>query len=219
VTGPCVDDRDTGLNYSTYPLSLGRQFDFIFIDGRRRMECAMMALLMARPDTIVAVHDYRRTRYQPVHAFYRIIEDGPQFRVMVPRSTLIPTFQDTAPAVMALIGQGSMAGQPAAASAGDAGQPDAMALADLSAPDALGLAHRHAQEGELAAALCLVQLALSKLGELGEQEANARVLAASLLERQGRLEEAAWMIASAKALAPQDAGIAADQQRILASLE
>lgn len=216
VTGPCVDQRDTGLNYSTYPLSLGRQFDFIFIDGRRRMECAMMALLMARPNTIVAVHDYRRTRYQPVHAFYRIIEDGPQFRIMLPRSTVIPTFQDMAPAVMALMGQNGAEDLPAAQDTSAAG---AKGLDDLSAADALGSAHRHAQEGQLPSALAMVQMALSKQEELGEQEANARVLAASLLERQERLEEAAWMIARAKALAPEDAGIANDQKRILAALE
>ena len=102
---------------------------------------------------------------------------------------------------------------------GSGGGASSARLADLSAPEALGLAHGHAVQDQLHTALAMAQLALSKPAELGEQEANARVLAASLLERQGRLEEAAWMIARAKALAPEDDGIAADQQRILASLE
>lgn len=83
-TGPCFNQTDPELNYSTYPLVLGRTFDLIFIDGRRRMECAFMALLLARPETIVILHDYRRTRYQPIIAFYRVLEDGAQFRVLQP---------------------------------------------------------------------------------------------------------------------------------------
>jgi predicted O-methyltransferase YrrM len=82
LKGPCVSDRDEGLNYSTYPLSLRRKFDFIFIDGRRRMECALMARLMSHKDTIVVLHDYRRARYQPIRMLFDIVEDGSQFRVM-----------------------------------------------------------------------------------------------------------------------------------------
>jgi hypothetical protein len=37
MTGPCINDRDSGLGYSTFPLSLGHKFDFIYIDGRRRL--------------------------------------------------------------------------------------------------------------------------------------------------------------------------------------
>ena len=41
-----------------------------------------MATLLSHPDTIVVLHDYRRTRYQPMKALYEVIEDGSQFRVM-----------------------------------------------------------------------------------------------------------------------------------------
>lgn len=99
LEGPCVDDRDTGLNYATFPFTAGRTFDFIFIDGRRRMECAMMALALSNPDSIIVIHDYRRTRYQPLLAFYRIIEDGPQFRVVAPRMTIFPAVQEMTPFV------------------------------------------------------------------------------------------------------------------------
>lgn len=214
--GPCVDDRDTGLNYSTYPLSLGRKFDFIFIDGRRRMECAMMALLLTHPDTVVVIHDYRRTRYQPVLGFYRVVEDGPQFRVLRPRASLATAVADTAEEVQRLLSPDYLALQISRLAAEPAMLADS--LAQLAAADALGAAHRHAQEGQLAAALALVQLALGKAEELGDQEANARVLAASLLERQDRREEAAWMIEKAASLAPDDTGIARDRDRILAAL-
>jgi hypothetical protein len=82
VTGPTHDQHDQGLNYSTLPLTLGTRFDFIFIDGRRRLECAFVASLLCHPDTIVVLHDYHRRRYQPVKALYEILEDGSQFRVM-----------------------------------------------------------------------------------------------------------------------------------------
>jgi hypothetical protein len=85
LTGPKLSDRDPELTYSTWPLSLGRNFDFIFIDGRRRLECAFIASLMCHRETIVLLHDYRRARYQPVKALFEIVEDGTQFRVMRPR--------------------------------------------------------------------------------------------------------------------------------------
>ena len=80
---------DPELPYSTYPLGLGRKFDLIFIDGRRRMECAFMAALLSHPKTIVVVHDYRRVRYQPVLALFDVIEDGEEFRVLKPRPAVL----------------------------------------------------------------------------------------------------------------------------------
>jgi hypothetical protein len=88
LMGPKLSDRDTELNYSTWPLSLGRTFDFIFIDGRRRLECAFVASQLCHAETIVVMHDYRRARYQPVKALYDIVEDGTQFRVMRRRGDL-----------------------------------------------------------------------------------------------------------------------------------
>jgi hypothetical protein len=85
LMGPKASDRDPEFNYSTLPLSLASQFDFILIDGRRRLECAFIASLISHPDTMIALHDYRRVRYQPVKALFEIIEDGSQFRVMRPR--------------------------------------------------------------------------------------------------------------------------------------
>ena len=82
LTGPTVNDRDQELNYSTLPLTLESQFDFIFIDGRRRLECAFVASLLCHPDTVVVLHDYRRRRYEPMKAIYDVVEDGSQFRVM-----------------------------------------------------------------------------------------------------------------------------------------
>lgn len=87
--GPRNCGADPELAYSTYPLSLGRKFDFIFIDGRRRMECAFIATLLSHSKTVVALHDYRRGRYQPILALYDVIEDGAEFRVLRPRPSIL----------------------------------------------------------------------------------------------------------------------------------
>lgn len=91
--GPCVNDRDQGSNYSSYPLSLGVKFDFVYIDGRRRVECAFITSLLSHARTIVVLHDYRRARYQAVCTLYEDIETGPQFRVMRPRMGLVEEIQ------------------------------------------------------------------------------------------------------------------------------
>lgn len=88
LTGPCQSRRDPELAYSTYPLGLGRKFDFIFIDGRRRVECAFIASLLCHENSVVAMHDYQRARYQPVLALFDVIEDGAEFRVMRPRASV-----------------------------------------------------------------------------------------------------------------------------------
>lgn len=88
LTGPKLSQADTGLSYSTWPLGLGRGFDFILIDGWRRVECALMAFILSGPTRWVALHDYRRTRYQPVSVLFDILEDGPHFRAMRARKEL-----------------------------------------------------------------------------------------------------------------------------------
>lgn len=82
LMGPKASDRDPELNFATFPLSINARFDIIFIDGRRRMECALTAAQLCRADTVVILHDYRRARYQGVRFLFEIVEDGTQFRVM-----------------------------------------------------------------------------------------------------------------------------------------
>jgi hypothetical protein len=89
LVGPKASDRDAGLNFATLPLSIAARFDVIFIDGRRRMECALTAAQLCRPDTIVMLHDYRRARYQGVTFLFDIVEDGSQFRVMRLKPSLL----------------------------------------------------------------------------------------------------------------------------------
>lgn len=91
-------------------------------------------------------------------------------------------------------------------------------LPELSAGDALGLAHRYAQENQLPAATALAEMALCQPEKLGEKEVNARVLLASLRERQGQFEAAAHAIAQAVRLSPGNDAVRADQDRILSAL-
>jgi hypothetical protein len=82
LVGPKLGQADPGLNYSNAPASLGIDFEFIHIDGRRRLECLFMAFVLSGRDTVVALHDYRRARYQAALVLFDVIEDGPQFRVL-----------------------------------------------------------------------------------------------------------------------------------------
>ncbi|HEV2171726.1 MAG TPA: hypothetical protein VGR40_12300 [Candidatus Binatus sp.] len=88
LTGPCNNQRDPELNYSTYPLSRGETFDLIYIDGRRRLECAYIAALLSQDETRVILHDYRRARYQPVLGLFDVLDEGPRFRVLRVRREL-----------------------------------------------------------------------------------------------------------------------------------
>jgi len=82
LTGPGKSQADPELNYSTSPLRNREGYDFIFIDGRRRVECAYIAALVSSPETIVVIHDFRRGRYQPVLGLFEVVEETEQFRVM-----------------------------------------------------------------------------------------------------------------------------------------
>lgn len=80
--GPRESQSDQCLNYSTYPLHFKGMFDLIYIDGRRRLECALTAALVSHEDTVVVVHDYKRHRYQPMLMLFDVLEDGPHFRIL-----------------------------------------------------------------------------------------------------------------------------------------
>jgi|GEM_PF-3450793 len=82
LSGNKLNKAGDGLNYSMFPLSLNTVFDFVLIDGRRRMECALAATRISHKNTIILLHDYRRERYQLVTTLHDVIEDGNQFRVM-----------------------------------------------------------------------------------------------------------------------------------------
>jgi hypothetical protein len=94
LTGPRKSGADPQLAYSTFPLRFERKFDFIFIDGRRRMECAFIASILSHAATVVVIHDYRRARYQPVLALFESVEDGEEFRVLRARPSVLSAMSE-----------------------------------------------------------------------------------------------------------------------------
>lgn len=57
LMGPRTSQKDAGTNYATYPVSTNKKFDFIMIDGRRRVECAIAALSVLHQNTTIILHD------------------------------------------------------------------------------------------------------------------------------------------------------------------
>lgn len=46
-----------------------QDIDIVLVDGRFRVACVLAALVFARPDALIVVHDFTRDSYQPVHEF------------------------------------------------------------------------------------------------------------------------------------------------------
>ena len=82
LIGPTAGQNDVGDNYTSYPLHACENYDLVFIDGRLRLECAYVAALVGHKETIVFMHDFRRSRYQAVLGLYEIVEERRQFRIM-----------------------------------------------------------------------------------------------------------------------------------------
>jgi hypothetical protein len=99
--GPMKSQSDPEPAYSTRPLMFGAPFDFIFVDGRRRMECVLTASLLATERTALVLHDYRRGRYQLAKVLFDVVEDSRQFRVMRIRKDLHRILADRSDAIIA----------------------------------------------------------------------------------------------------------------------
>lgn len=94
LIGPRESQSDACFNYSTLPLCFTNSFDLIYIDGRRRIECSLIAAMVSNSDTVVVTHDYRRTRYQPMLALFEVVDDGPNFRVMRVKPEIFGAFSN-----------------------------------------------------------------------------------------------------------------------------
>ena len=60
--------------YSTCPMVHHRPFDIIFVDGRIRNECLLMAALVASPEALVILHDFRRVRMTPAKFLFDSVD-------------------------------------------------------------------------------------------------------------------------------------------------
>jgi hypothetical protein len=86
LQGPSFDQQDGLPSYSSYPYLIGLEFDVIFLDGRRRAECALTASQIISETGIVLLHDWRRSRYAMVRDLFETVREGEQFLVLKPRS-------------------------------------------------------------------------------------------------------------------------------------
>jgi SAM-dependent methyltransferase len=70
-------DRLADLDgYVDYPAQLGRQYDFIFVDGRKRRRCLLEAARLLKPGGVAVLHDAYRPHYQcafPAFASQRML--------------------------------------------------------------------------------------------------------------------------------------------------
>lgn len=66
-----VLQRDIPMNeYVDYPRTLGVQFDFILVDGRKRRRCLIEARSLVAPSGVVVCHDAERHYYQCAFSVY-----------------------------------------------------------------------------------------------------------------------------------------------------
>lgn len=80
--------------YATTALKF-KPFDLVFVDGRRRVECAIVALQCLRPGGVVLLHDIKRIQYTaPLEPFITEIERDQDTMVFKPK---IDILCDTSP--------------------------------------------------------------------------------------------------------------------------
>jgi hypothetical protein len=64
--------------------------DFVLVDGRFRVACALTALLKARPDALVALHDFwtRLQIYGEILPFFDVIGRAGSLAILASRQNL-----------------------------------------------------------------------------------------------------------------------------------
>lgn len=67
-----LPSREADLDdYVAVPASLGRRFDLVLVDGRKRRRCLLEAARLLQPDGVAVLHDGWRPHYQCAFAAYR----------------------------------------------------------------------------------------------------------------------------------------------------
>ncbi len=71
VGNDVLRQRDLPMDeYVNYPATLGKKYDVIFVDGRKRRRCVLEAARLLNPRGVVLLHDARRTFYHCAFAAY-----------------------------------------------------------------------------------------------------------------------------------------------------
>jgi hypothetical protein len=58
-------------DYVRYPMTLGKKFDFILVDGRKRRRCLINASQLLNAGGVVALHDAQRKYYHCAFASFK----------------------------------------------------------------------------------------------------------------------------------------------------
>lgn len=73
-------------NYASYPVTLNRNYDLIFVDGRRRNECLLAASRILSSGGILILHDIWRERYRMGMDLFHELERFDQYAIMTRRN-------------------------------------------------------------------------------------------------------------------------------------
>ena len=66
-----VKQPDIPMNeYVVYPSTIGKKYDVILVDGRKRRRCLLEASKMLKPGGVVLLHDARRAHYHSSFSAY-----------------------------------------------------------------------------------------------------------------------------------------------------
>jgi len=66
-----LKQRNTSMDeYVSYPSTLGKKYDVIFVDGRKRRRCLLEAKSLLKSGGTVILHDARRTYYHCAFSSY-----------------------------------------------------------------------------------------------------------------------------------------------------
>jgi hypothetical protein len=66
-----LKQRFTNMDeYVTYPASLGKKYDVIIVDGRKRRRCLLEVAKLLKPNGTAILHDARRTYYHSAFKMY-----------------------------------------------------------------------------------------------------------------------------------------------------
>ena len=62
-------------SYVTYPIFVGETYDLVFVDGRARADCLVIASLVLNDDGVVVLHDAKRKRYRESFSMFASVKD------------------------------------------------------------------------------------------------------------------------------------------------
>lgn len=83
--GPIWPWDDGDDHYATLPVSRGCLFDLVFVDGRRRNECLLVASQVLAEGGTVILHDSWRTRYDVGRRLFETIGQLDEYTIMTAR--------------------------------------------------------------------------------------------------------------------------------------